>query len=570
MSTALAKTNGAVSGENIIPLPQALPGAEADLKSAFSIMVIEGEDFITDGTYRCPVTKGPYNLKPYRNPSGKEVVELNGYRPTATPADPGDGNGNNTKEESGQESASRRYRKNFPTLKVADSKRSELIREDQNSERQLRQVLTILTEEEVKSAERTKLRMRELPAPDWTNGTWTFEMLVEFVFGNYTPCRNPKLLEAAIEEFIKSEVEANLRPATTDSKYSILRRLVKNCDSGIMVHQVPPEILEDLMHSGIKRRSWKKNRSNLNTFFQWSSDKKRCYCPTNPVTEITLRKKKDDYKVPTILTNEVVLDILTRAQQFKGGRLFLFCVVAMPRPSLQPVVPNHQSFRLQQLFPIQSEPDRGRVLVQTRRLFRFSQCPEKRPQSMPCRQERLLPVQNRRIHIVRIIRVPHLPGGQINRYRVPQRRMRIGLKVRVSEERQLQFFRPELHQVELQRHLVPAYDVVQHRSKAPTNIRQSLAVDVKRIMDELPVGNLTQLLFVFAQVHRPKTIAFVDILLKSSSANHLELIRRPVRVIGRASRFRSSRLQSWFQIPSVFLCSWLLRISPPLRFPVTV
>ena len=92
--------------------------------------------------------------------------------------------------------------------------------------------------------------------------------------------------------------------------------------------------------------------------------------------------------------------------------------------------------------------------------------------------------------------------------------MRGGVEVRVGEEGKLQFIGPELDQVEFSRHLIPRYDMIQHFPQTPGETRQPIAVDVQRRWQPFPVGNPANLLFVFAQVHRPPRIALPAVFLK--------------------------------------------------------
>ncbi len=281
-------------------------------------------EFVTDGSYRCPVTNGRYSIRPFKNPSGELVPRLSGYRPSPGPRDsqlPGDGKA--------PKNGARIRKNDFDTLKEADAERDRLILEDENTEKRFHLIQTTLLEEEVRDAEAAKIMMSDLPPPDWTNGKWTYKQLVKFVAEKYVPCRNPKSLAEAIKEFNQAEKASNLKYATRDGKSSHLNRLIRKCPSGILVHEVPVEVLKALIHSGKKKKTWKKNKSNFNTFFEWAADEERGYCPCNPVKSISLAKKKDDYKPPVILNNDQVLDILTKAQSFKGGCLFLFCVIAI-------------------------------------------------------------------------------------------------------------------------------------------------------------------------------------------------------------------------------------------------
>jgi len=333
---------------NVIPMPQpdSSGGAEAG-PADIKIIAVHEMLFIRQGSYQCPAKKGPYSLKAFRNPSGEVVVQLSGYRPVIVELGqelPPDGDNNEPNEEpapqqpgvpgddgelSRKMKKSLRVRKNYPTLKGADIERNALLLADQDSEKDLHQVWSRLNQDEINDAQEAKAQMRDLPPPDWTNRKWTYTRLVKFVSDNFQPCRNPKSLEKAVTEFNKSEKDSNLKFATTDGKATHLNRLIKECPAGIMVHQVPLQTLKALIYTGSKRKTWNKNKSNLNTFFGWAAHEDRGYIPSNPVESIALRKKKDDYKVPTILSNEVILDLLTKAQVFKGGCLFLFCVVAV-------------------------------------------------------------------------------------------------------------------------------------------------------------------------------------------------------------------------------------------------
>lgn len=315
METHPTNSNGAVNGDNITNLTPAINGGGK--KAEFSILWIEDVEFITDGHFQCPVKRGSYSLKPFANPSGEEKVQLDGYRLSLVPAS------------DGQPQPPARLRKNYDTLKEANAARKQFILEDANSTSISSQQETTLSEAEVRDAEDASVIMAGLPVPEWDSSAWTYLAMAKFIEKHYKPCRNPKLLSEAVTAFIKLEDEANLKFATVDGKDSHLKRLIKSCQTGIHVHEVPLEMLKAQVHSGKKRKTWKKNKSNLNTFFAWAAHEDQGYIASNPVARIQLKKQKDDYVVPKILTNKQVLDLLTKAQTFKQGRLFLFCVVAI-------------------------------------------------------------------------------------------------------------------------------------------------------------------------------------------------------------------------------------------------
>lgn len=73
---------------------------------------------------------------------------------------------------------------------------------------------------------------------------------------------------------------------------------------------------------------------------------------------------------------------------------------------------------------------------------------------MALRQEKLFPMQDRRIGIFRIVSAPRFSSGEVNRYRLCQDRVRIGLEGRIGEKRQLQLISPKLHQIEVSRDLI--------------------------------------------------------------------------------------------------------------------
>jgi hypothetical protein len=92
--------------------------------------------------------------------------------------------------------------------------------------------------------------------------------------------------------------------------------------------------------------------------------------------------------------------------------------------------------------------------------------------------------------------------------------MRIRFKVRVGQERQLQFVRPELHQVERGGNLVTGDDLVQERAQGAAEMRQTLAMHVKRRRQTFPLGDPADLFSVLAQVHCLERIAFLGAMLK--------------------------------------------------------
>ena len=293
---------------------------------AIRIDIIEGVRFIIDSSGQYLAKKDRYSLKPHKNPSGKLVVELNGYRPPGALIEKKLAVG---ADEEDKKPSSGRVRENYNTAKEGDAARTALILADADSESRYHSVLTFLPDADVRDAEKAMQLMSSLPPPDWTVGRWSFEKIVKYVCDKYRACRNPKLLSEAVEQFVKLEEAANLKFATIEGKKSHLRRLIKACNPGICVHEVPLAVLKGLIHSGQKRKTWKKNKSNLNTFFSWAAHQDQGYIADNPVSGIDLKKQKDDYTVPKILTNQEVVELLTKAQTFKNGRLFLFCLVAI-------------------------------------------------------------------------------------------------------------------------------------------------------------------------------------------------------------------------------------------------
>lgn len=291
---------------NIVQLP-----AAQEAPASLHLYSDGGIEFVSDGKFTCEEKKGRYSIRPFRNPSGELVPRLSGYRPKDGPMNPG----------------GRVRENNFASLKDAAAQRDALILEDNNTEKRYELRLTCLTQEQVLDAQTASVRMTKLPPPDWQSGNWSFEKLVSYVETNYKPCVHPKLLSEAVREFLEDEKNANLRYSTREAKQNTLCRLVKGCPEGTMTHQVPLEIYEAIIYSGAKKSTWRRVKSDLKTFADWAVD--RGYCPSNLATSIKLRKKQDDYVVPRILPNEVIAKLLTEAQNFKGGCLFLFCLLGI-------------------------------------------------------------------------------------------------------------------------------------------------------------------------------------------------------------------------------------------------
>jgi site-specific recombinase XerD len=333
--------------------------------NTLAFIEVEGVKFITDGRFRCPAKKESYSLRPFKNPSGQTVVQLDGYRPAAQQSGVFSLADTMLEVASGK-TGLRRVRANFESLKAADAERSRLILEDSNSSTTLSLVSTSLSEGEMRAAEAAKLVLSGLPAKGWSGQSWSYLDAANFVAKNFQPCRQPKRLAEAVDEFNHAEQASNLKFATLEGKATTLKRLVKCCPPDIQVHEVPADTIKQLIHSGTKRKTWKKTKSNLNTFFEWAAHEDQAYAPANPIKSIQLRKKYDDYRVPKILTNEEVFDLLSKAQDFKGGRLFLFCVVGIVvalRPAEMARVQAMRKVLGQESLHFGDTPDEQRISV---------------------------------------------------------------------------------------------------------------------------------------------------------------------------------------------------------------
>ncbi len=121
---------------------------------------------------------------------------------------------------------------------------------------------------------------------------------------------------------------------------------------------------------------------------------------------------------------------------------------------LQHVSLDNETLGFKHRLPIELEANRGWFLIKAGRLLSPRQCLKFWAERVPDRQECLLPMEDWRIGVARIIRVPRLAHGQVDAERKPQGRMRIGFKLWVSQKRQLQLIGPEFDRVELRRNLV--------------------------------------------------------------------------------------------------------------------
>ena len=299
-------------------------------KSNLWLEEIKGVSFVNDGKYKCPEVKGRYTIRLFKNPSGRLIPSLQGYRPKKILCQLVDGNITDVlvNEAGGRNQKSNRYRKNFDTLKEADGQRETLIREDANCAQRTNTVDTTLQLEQVKDAEAAFAKLHALPPPDWTDTDWNLAKAVEYVVNHFKPCRNHKPLPEAVAAFIENkDKDCNRASATLDSLRLTLGRLVAACPRKC-VHQVTVEDLRPLIRRGTQVKSMRRLKSIYHNFFAWCADKERSWIPTNPASEVGLPDRTDDVHIPKILPVEVVRDILTQALKFKGGRLFLFCAVA--------------------------------------------------------------------------------------------------------------------------------------------------------------------------------------------------------------------------------------------------
>jgi hypothetical protein len=277
------------------------------------IITVDGLEFVTDGRYRCPVTKGRYTIRPFKNPSGELIPRVEGYRPAAVGA---------------ANSQPSRYRKNFESLKEADAQRELLIREDAGCEQRTSMIDTSLNLNQVKDAEAAVAKLVSLPPPDWTDSGWSLLKAVDYVCQYFKPCRNHKPLPEAVEAFLKNkDIDCNRAAATLDSLKHVLQRLVATCP-GKCVHQVSEEDLRPLIRRGTQVKSMRRLKSIHSNFFAWCAGKERSWTPSNPAAGVELPDRTDDTHIPQILPVAAVRELLVQAAKFKGGRLLLFTLVA--------------------------------------------------------------------------------------------------------------------------------------------------------------------------------------------------------------------------------------------------
>lgn len=291
---------------------------------------IKGVSFVTDGKYKCPEVNGRYTIRLFHNPSGRLIPSLQGYRPKEILCQ--QVNGNITavlvSEVGERNQKSNRYRKNFDTLKEADAQREILIREDANCAQRTNTVDTTLQLEQVKDAEAAFAKLHMLPPPDWTDAGWNLAKAVEYVFQNFKPCRNPKLLPEAVATFLQhKDKDCNRTTATLDSLSLVLQRLVA-AYPGKCVHDVTVADLRPMIRRGTQVKSMKRLKSVYSNFFKWCGEKERSWTPSNPAAEVELPDRIDDTSVPQILPVAAVRQLLHEALKFKGGKLFLFCALA--------------------------------------------------------------------------------------------------------------------------------------------------------------------------------------------------------------------------------------------------
>jgi site-specific recombinase XerD len=271
---------------------------------------IDENGFITDGSYLCPVKKGRYTITIFTNPSGQLRPSLQGYRPKSF--------------------NSKRVRENdCETLKETDAARDALILEDNNSKDYTRLARTSLSDEDLRDGESALKIISKLPPRDRNGTKWTFESCAEFTKENFKPCENRKLLVPAVDAFITmKDKEAQRAGATLDGIRTNLNSLLKAAP-GKYVDEIPPETLKPLIIRGECVSTMKRHKSVFVDFFNWCSKSPRKWITGNPANEIALPDREDNETVPVILPIPDVLALLQNALQFKGGRLFLFCVCAV-------------------------------------------------------------------------------------------------------------------------------------------------------------------------------------------------------------------------------------------------
>ena len=167
----------------------------------------------------------------------------------------------------------RRVRANFESLKATDAERSRLILEDSNSSTTLSLVSTSLSEGEVRAAEAAKLILSGLPAKGWGGRLGRISMPPTSCPKIYSHAAAPSVGRSR-REFNRAEKASNLKFATLEGKATTLKRLVKCCPPDIHVHESARRHAQAIDPFGTERKTWKKTKSNLNTFFEWADPRR--------------------------------------------------------------------------------------------------------------------------------------------------------------------------------------------------------------------------------------------------------------------------------------------------------
>lgn len=139
--------------------------------------------------------------------------------------------------------------------------------------------------------------------------------------------------------------------------------------------------------------------------------------------------------------------------------------------------------------------------IQPLGFFRARQCIKFGPVRVLLRQEGFFPMQNRRIVVVGIIGMPCSAGDQVNRDRVAQGGMGIVQKIRVAQERNLEFIRPEFDDIEFFVESMLCCQNGQQLIQFPAEISVRLPEYINRCWQSFAMFECGQVLLIFLNLH---------------------------------------------------------------------
>lgn len=238
--------------------------------------------------------RGIYQITRFSNPRKTKSYRVLGTKPDGT-----------------------RVRENYKTELEALARKQQLEVEALNFTPEKHITTTRLTPEQVLIAERAFADLGRHPMPK----------AIRFYLENYHEPQKQTTVTDAFTKFIAAKETAGLRPASIKALSCRVGFLKKLCGDKLVSEILPVHVADAISQPGVTEATKQDNRRSLSSFFSWCLD--QGYCVINPAKKTARTRSTKDDAEPAILTLAEVRQLLTAAQDFKGGKLIPYVALSL-------------------------------------------------------------------------------------------------------------------------------------------------------------------------------------------------------------------------------------------------